>query len=356
MRSPRIRGPFFMLVTVLVLVLAACGSGSSSSSTSGAELQSLQDMPLDQLYQQAKSEGTVTVYGGGSIIPDLAPIFEKRFPGIKVKNVDSTADDLVTRAVAEARGGKVLGDVWQSPMDTTLQMRQQKLLADFTPPEAAPYPANLKGQYWVGSELQFEVVAWNTKLVPQSEAPQAFADLANPKWKGKLVADPRDAQLLLTFALARYHDEQKAVDLFKGIAANNPQFHRGRREIAETLLPAGQAAVCFTCNAHHFPDLIAKGAPVAFESNEGMAAVVGTAIFANSPHPKAGMLFARWIASKEGQEAYANDTSEPRVVAYPGVKSKAPEPRQWWTVSPEEMAKNLPHYEELWNGMFNLRG
>jgi iron(III) transport system substrate-binding protein len=356
MRFPRIRGPFFLLMTVLTVMLAACGSGSSSSSAPSAdELQSLQQMPIDQLYEQAKQEGELTVYGGGSIIPELVPIFEKRFPGIKVDNVDSTADDLVTRSVAEARGGRVIGDVWQSPMDAAVQMRQQKLLADFKPAEADAYPDNLKGDYWVGTELQFMIVGWNTNLVSEAEAPQTFEDLADPKWRGKLIADPRDVQLLLSFALSRYKDEQKADDLFKKIAANNPQFHRGRREIAETLLPAGQAAVCFTCNAHHFPDLIKKGAPVNFELNEGMAQVIGTAVFANSPHPKAGTLFARWIVSKEGQDAYANSTSEPRAVAYPGIKSEAPVPKDWWTVSPEELTKDLAHYTDIWNEIFNIR-
>jgi iron(III) transport system substrate-binding protein len=356
MRSPRIRGPFVLLVSLLTLALAACGSGSSSDTpaASDSELASLQTMPMDQLYEQAKSEGAVTVYGGGSIIPELAPIFEKKYPGIKVDNVDSTADDLVTRAVSEARGGRVLGDVWQSPMDTAVQMRQQKLLADFNPTEAEAYPDNLKGDYWVGTELQFEVVAWNANKVSEADAPKTFEDLADPKWKGQLVGDPRDAQLLLSFAMSRYSDEQKAIDLFKRIAANEPQFHRGRREIAETLLPAGQASVCFTCNAHHFPDLISKGAPVNFSSEEGYAQIIGTAVFANSPHPKAGTLFARWLASKEGQEAYAQ-SSEPRAVAHPGVESEAPRPKDWWTVSPEDMAGNLSRFEDIWNDTFNIR-
>jgi iron(III) transport system substrate-binding protein len=358
MRSPRLRGPFVLLVSLLTLALAAtaCGSGSDATTpaASDSELASLATMPMDQLYEQAKTEGAVTVYGGGSIIPELIPIFEKKYPGIKISNVDSTADDLVTRAVSEARGGRVLGDVWQTPMDTSVQMRQQKLLADFKPAEAEPYMDNLKGDYWVGTELQFLVVAWNTSKVSAADAPKGFEDLADPKWKGQLVADPRDAQLLMSYALSKYKDEQKAIDLFKGIAANEPQFHRGRREIAETLLPAGQASVCFTCNAHHFPDLKTKGAPVDFESNEGFAQIIGTSIFANAPHPKAGMLFARWLVSKEGQEAYAN-SSEPRSVAYPGIESEAPRPADFWTVSPEDFTNNLPRFEDTWNDIFNIR-
>ena len=37
-------------------------------------------------------------------------MFEKAYPGIKVENVDATADTLVARAISESRGGKTLGD------------------------------------------------------------------------------------------------------------------------------------------------------------------------------------------------------------------------------------------------------
>ena len=36
------------------------------------------------------------------------------------------------------------------------------------------------------------VIAYNTKLVPQDQAPQSVLDLADPKWKGQAaIADPR---------------------------------------------------------------------------------------------------------------------------------------------------------------------
>jgi iron(III) transport system substrate-binding protein len=266
-----------------MVAVSACGGGASPSpaptvaptATAGTDATPApteagpETMPLADLYELAKAEGAVTVYGGGGIIPDITPIFEAEFPGIKVENVDSTADDLVTRAVAEARGGRVIGDVWQSPIDTVFQMKQQELLVDAAPAEAEAYPDTLKGSYWVAVELQFLVVAWNTNLVAAGDEPRGWEDLADPKWKDKLIADPRDTQLLMSLAIDKYGgDEQKAVDLFTAIAANNPEFQRGRRGIAEELLPAGQRAVCFTCNSHHFPPLIADGAPVGFELNE----------------------------------------------------------------------------------------
>ena len=40
----------------------------------------------------------------------ILPVFEKRFPGMKVNHVDATADKLAARAITEARGGRVISD------------------------------------------------------------------------------------------------------------------------------------------------------------------------------------------------------------------------------------------------------
>jgi iron(III) transport system substrate-binding protein len=363
----------------LVFIVAACGTaatsapsiGPSAAASAGAgasaaggspgasAAETPETMSLDALYALAKAEGKVTVYGGGGIIPDITPLFEARFPGITVENIDSTADDLVTRAVSEARGGRVIGDVWQSPIDTVLQMKKQDLIVDVAPAESAAYPDELKGTYWNAVELQFLVVAWNTNLVPSGTEPTGWDDLADPKWKDRLIGDPRDVQLMMTLALAKYAgDEQKAVDLFTKIAANNPEFQKGRRALAEELLPAGQRAVCFTCNSHHFPPLIAKGAPVNFELNEGIGQIVGSAVFKGAPHPMAALLMHRWLISEEGQTAYATKTAagNERIPAIPTVAPVAKvKPTAIYLLSPEDFDKNFDHYTELWNGIFNLR-
>jgi hypothetical protein len=81
--------------------------------------------------------------------------------------------------VAEARGGKTIGDVFQAPLETAIQLYDQKLLLDVSIPESADYPANMKGAYWVSSNLQFIVVAWNTNLVNKADEPKQFDDLGD---------------------------------------------------------------------------------------------------------------------------------------------------------------------------------
>jgi hypothetical protein len=74
-----------------------------------------------------KTEGSVTVYGAGSIIPAIAPAFDEAFPGVKVNDVDATDDAPAARAISESRAGKTLGDVWQTPLDSLVQMNDARV-------------------------------------------------------------------------------------------------------------------------------------------------------------------------------------------------------------------------------------
>ena len=120
---------------------------------------------LDELHKAALKEGgTLNFYGALAQInaERILPVFEKRFPGIKVNHVDATADKLAARAITEARGGRVLADIFQMGLENVLQVAEQKLTIDWLPPEAAAYPANLKGNYWLATDMLFIIAAWNT--------------------------------------------------------------------------------------------------------------------------------------------------------------------------------------------------
>jgi iron(III) transport system substrate-binding protein len=153
---------------------------------------------MDELYKQGLKEGgTVNFYGTLAQInaERIFPVFEKRFPGIKVNHIDATADKLAARAITEARGGRVISDIFQLALENVLQVVEQKLVVDRLPPEAAAYPANLKGQNWLAADMVIIIGSWNTNLVKKEDEPKQFDDFADPKWKGKLIAEGRDVEL-----------------------------------------------------------------------------------------------------------------------------------------------------------------
>src|ERR671924_2243267 len=93
---------------------------------------------LDELYKKAlKEEGVLNCYCSLAQInaEKIYPLFEKRFPGIKINHVDATSDKLAARAITEARGGRVIADIFQMSLENILQVHEQKLVVEKLPPE-----------------------------------------------------------------------------------------------------------------------------------------------------------------------------------------------------------------------------
>src|SRR6266498_4866410 len=332
-------------LTILTLIVG----GMIASTSSPAAGQS-----LDEIHKQALKEGgTLNFYGTLAQInaEKILPVFEKRFPGIKVNHVDATADKLAARAISEARGGRVLADVFQMALENVLQVVDQKLVVDWLPPEAAAYPANFKGSNWLAADMVIITTAWNTNLVKKEDEPKRFDDFADPKWKGKLIAEPRDVELLIGLARHKFKNDEKAFDFLRKLAANNIEFHNGHSELAEFLV-AGQAAACVTCYAHHYPPRIKKGAPLGYMLTEGIATITADALAKDAPHPNSARLFYRWSASEEGQKAYA---AGGRLPPHPKVQPvEKIRPAVLYPIGTDEI-KQWPKYEKVWKEIFKLR-
>ena len=308
----------------------------------------------EELHKAALKEGgTVNFYGTLAQInaERILPVFEKRFPGLKVNHVDATADKLAARAITEARGGRVLADVFQMALENVLQVIDQKLAVDWLPPEAAAYPANFKGPNWLAADMVIITASWNTNLVKKEDEPKQFDDFADPKWKGKLIAEGRDVELLIGLARHKFKNDEKAFDFLRRLAANNIEFHKGHSELAEFLV-AGQAAVCVTCYAHHYPPRIKKGAPLGYMLSEGIVTITANALAKDAPHPNAARLFYRWSASEEGQNAYA---AGGRLPPHPKVEPvEKIRPAVLYPIGLDEI-KDWKKYEKIWKEVLKLR-
>ena len=339
----RVKRKAFLTIAIFV---AGVMLGATSTPAAGQSLDELHKLAL-------KEGGTLNFYATLAQInaEKILPVFEKRFPGIKVNHVDATADKLAARAITEARGGRVLSDVFQMALENVLQVVDQKLVVDWLPPEAAAYPANFKAANWLAADMVIITASWNTSLVKKEDEPKQFDDFTDPKWKGKLIAEGRDVELLIGLSRHKYKNDEKGLDFLRKLAANNVEFHKGHSELAEFLV-AGQAAACVTCYAHHYPPRIKKGAPLGYMLTEGIATITANALAKDAPHPNTARLFYRWSASEEGQKAYA---AGGRLPPHPKVEPvEKIRPATLYPIGTEEI-KEWRRYEKSWKEIFKLR-
>ena len=338
---------FATFIWTIALALIICGASAGKLFAAAAE-------SLDQIYEKAKKEGKITLYAPLSpqtmaIVPAA---FMKRFPGVAVDHIDATSDKLNARVLSEQKGGRVIADVISGALTYLPQILDLKIVEQLAIPEAAAYPAQLKGDQWVATDMQFYIAGWNTNLVKKGEEPKNYEELANPKWKDNIMGEPRDYQMLVGFAKRKYHSDEKAVDLFKKIAANQVEFHRGHSQLTEFLM-AGQRAICFTCYSHHFPIRMKKGGPIQPLMTEGVGEVGGSAmVMKGAPHPNAALLWVRWAVSEEGQKVYAQAGETPAHPKVEPLEKVRPATPYMLTI---EDVREFPRYEKTWKEIFQIR-
>jgi iron(III) transport system substrate-binding protein len=310
-------------------------------------------MPLDELYQRALGEGGSFVFYATlsqSTGEKVFGAFEQRFPGIKVEQYDASGDKLVARVVTEARGGRTLADAFHSSVNYIQHAQQQALLLQDIPAEALAIPEQFRGQYWVATTQQFIVVAYNTDRVRPDEVPRQYEDLADPRWKDRLMLDPSDVELYMGLWY-RSGSQEQGEALLRRIGANNPAFHRGHSELAE-LLAAGQGDVCITCYADHILARKKRGAPVDYMRTEGINPLSASAVMKDAPHPYTAMLWQRWVSTEEGQQSYADGGRAP---PHPNVILREPlSPDTVYSLGPDDLTAAKRH-EGTWKAIFNLR-
>ena len=192
---------------------------------------------MEELYAAARPEGKVLIYSSLNLddVAELFPLFESRFPGVKIEHTRATGERLLQRLVTEVRGGSVLADVFETNGFEIYNAAKEELTEPFCPANIADLNPNLyeKDCMWIGTRTNHDIVAWNTNLVRPGEEPKTYEDLGDPKWKDRILMELTDVEMFNALLSDRGYGEQRGMEMFRRIAANNPEFHSGHTEIAD---------------------------------------------------------------------------------------------------------------------------
>jgi iron(III) transport system substrate-binding protein len=135
----------------------------------------------------------VVLYSSNDVqtVSSVVDQFEKQNPDIRVSVVRAGTGALMQRIKAEA--GNPLGDIFWSGGLSTIGVFSDQLQPYHSPEEGA-VPAQYRSPngLWLGTNTHVIVLMANTRQVPDGQLPKGWADLASPKWKGKIVIpDPQ---------------------------------------------------------------------------------------------------------------------------------------------------------------------
>src|SRR3569833_1362127 len=144
------------------------------------------------LIEAAKKEGKVIYYTSTDlpVAEKLAKAFEAKYSGIAVRGERTGAERVIQRIGQEYSSNIHAVDVVNSSDAAHfIVWKRDGILASYVPEDVASYPAEHRDADGQSASFRvwLSIIAYNTNLVKTEDAPKSFADLLDPKWKGKIV-------------------------------------------------------------------------------------------------------------------------------------------------------------------------
>jgi ABC-type Fe3+ transport system substrate-binding protein len=262
---------------------------------------------MAELYDKARQEGALTIYGGGptSLYEVPARAFEQQYPGIKV-TIHAGFSNVHNQAInAQLKAGMLDADlaILQTAGDFIVWKREG-VLAAFKLDGWDTIDQTFKDAdgHYVGVFVTAVAYAYNPALVKSADVPKSALDFLKPEFKGLTIAcypHDDDITLYLFHTIVRRY----GWEWMDKYVANGAAFIQGHLGVARAI-SAGEKAVTIDSNPNLSLREKRAGKPteIAFSEIDPTPVWAQTAAtFKVSPHPNAARLFLSWWLQKEQQ-------------------------------------------------------
>jgi iron(III) transport system substrate-binding protein len=253
-----------------------------------------------------------------------------RQTGIAINRVDAGAEKLVERMQAE--GANSPADVFVTVDAGRIEAAKQMGLLQPVNSSAvsAAVPAHLRDPdgYWFGMSKRARVILYDKSRVKPGDI-ATYEDLADPKWKGKLLirSSTNIYNLSLTGSILAAAGAEKTEAWARGIATNLARPPRGGDTDQIKAVAAGEGEICVV-NTYYLGNLIRSSKPeeraiaekigVVFPNQADRGThvnIAGGGIAKHAKNVEGARLFLEYLVGGFAQRVFAESNSEYPVVA-----------------------------------------
>jgi iron(III) transport system substrate-binding protein len=260
------------------------------------------------LIEAAKKEGQVIYYTSTDlpVAEKLAKAFEAKYPDIAVR-VERTGAERVFQRIGQEYASNIhaVDVVNSSDAAHFIVWKRDGILAPYVPEDVGKFYSadhrDVDGQF-ASWRVWLSIIAYNSHLVKAEDAPKSFADLLDPKWRGKIVkAHPGYSGTIMTATYQMQRD--LGWSYFEELAKQNIMQVQSSADPPKKL-DLGERAVMADGNEYNIFQMKEAGRPVEpVYASEGSPLITGpNGILKGSPNPNAARLFQSFCFSRDAQQ------------------------------------------------------
>jgi iron(III) transport system substrate-binding protein len=324
------------------------------------------DLPAHEreLYEAARREGEVTWYTGqmqAEPSEALGRAFTERYPGVRVNVVRTTSQVAFQRLSQDMRARVSQCDVFSSIDQSHLtHLKREDQLLEYR-------PRNLEGMLPTLSELndpdgRFQVtyialytLGHRTDRVSETDAPKAWSDILDPKWKDKLsVGHPGFSGAVGSWAVLMR--KLYGLDFLKALERNKPQVGRSAADPV-TALNSGERTVGLVMPSSTTLLAVSRGNPlrVIYPTDGTVLIPAPSGVLKAAPHPNAAKLFMEYCAGplySQTARRFYSESLRPDVPPPEGARALG----SFKAITPTaaEVDTGIPEIREVWREIFGV--
>lgn len=311
------------------------------------------------LVTKAEAEGKVLWYSSlleKEAVKPLVDAFNAEYPGVKAEYVRSNGAEMARQITEDHRSGSAVADVFDGST-TVAEIEPLGLIEPYLPAAASDIPPLYRSakNLWTAQVVYFTTVGYNTDLVNPDEAPETYADLLDPKWKGKIGWATNGTASGVGFVgnVLDQMGETEGMAYLKKLADQHIRFIKGGGNETLQAVADGEILIGLSIFNHHVLIQKKKGGHVAWVKMEPLLSFPNPiGLLKDAPHPHAGKLLIEFILSEKGQKILRDSDHVPSSNL---VDAPEPEVKHGFSVnflSPERLAQEQDGWKKIVDELF----
>jgi iron(III) transport system substrate-binding protein len=350
----RVRAALFAACLCAFALLS--GPPTISAAPSGLVLDGVQiaDAPL---YDAAKKEGKLLLYATFEThgMAELVAKFQAD-TGLSVDVIRLPSAEMFDRTTTEFATHRLAADyVDTTDLTLTQKLADRGILTAYKVPDFSSLEPSLRegNGKWYTLWRSMMAIGVNTAQIKAADLPAQWADILDPKWKGKIELENIDAGGS-SFSFWFFFRQRYGIDAWRKAATQNPRIGYAAQPVAIDLARGEAALVVIPVES--IMTQIAAGAPLKVILPAGGPAFgISGGITSVAPHPHAAQVWMNWMTSKHASPVLAaagaysirRDASTPSV---PGVAM--PPASSVYNIRAVDYLKSYVPAVKEWHGIF----